>query len=132
MEDKGLTLSVHYRQSPRDRVADVHRIVHAAVDGLEGVHVTEGKEVLEVRPNVDWNKGKAVLFLLDQMRPPSGAPVLYLGDDRTDEDAFRALRGAGRGEGVLVAEPLPDETAASSYLRDPAEVGTLFAALAEE
>jgi trehalose 6-phosphate phosphatase len=44
---------------------------------------------------VDWNKGKAVLFLLEQMRPPSSTPILYFGDDRTDEDAFRALAEVG-------------------------------------
>jgi trehalose 6-phosphate phosphatase len=93
--------------------------------------MTTGKQVLEVRPPVDWDKGRAVLFLLEQMRPPAGAPVLYLGDDRTDEDAFRALCENGSGEGVLVAEPPPEDSAATAFLRDPDEVGELFAALAE-
>lgn len=88
--------------------------------------------VLEVRPRVEWDKGRAVLFLLDQMRPPADSPVLYLGDDRTDEDAFRALRGWDpAAEGVLVAEQPPVDSAAASYLRDPAEVGALFEALAD-
>jgi trehalose 6-phosphate phosphatase len=131
VEDKELTLSVHFRLAPRDRVEELHEIVHRVVDPLDGVHVTEGKQVMEVRPNVDWNKGKAVLFLLDQMRPPAGAPVLFFGDDRTDEDAFRALGDRGAGEGVLVAEHLPEESAASSYVHDPAEVGQVLAALAD-
>jgi trehalose 6-phosphate phosphatase len=132
VEDKELTLSVHFRLAPRERLGELHEIIHRVVDPLPGVHVTEGKQVIEVRPNVDWNKGKAVLFLLDQMRPPSGAPVLYLGDDRTDEDAFRALHEwSGSGEGVLVAEHLPDETAATCWVHDPSEVGEVFARLAD-
>ena len=131
VEDKVLTLSVHHRMTPRDRVAEVHAIVRGVAEPLEGVHLTEGKEVLEVRPNVDWNKGKAVLFLLDQMRPPPGAPILYFGDDRTDEDAFRALAGfSASAEGVLVADPPPAHTAATSFVHAPAEVGEVFAALA--
>jgi trehalose 6-phosphate phosphatase len=128
MEDKGLSLSIHYRMAP-EREADVREIVLEAVDGRPGLVVTEGKMVLEVRPRVEWDKGRAVLFLLEQMRPPRDTPILYLGDDRTDEDAFCAL--GGRGEGVLVADAPPAESAASSYLRDPGEVGALFEALAD-
>jgi trehalose 6-phosphate phosphatase len=132
VEDKGLTLSVHYRQTPPGDVPRVRDAVTAATDGrLSRLRVTEGKMVLEVRARVDWHKGRAVLFLLEQMRPPAGSPVLYLGDDRTDEDAFLALEQAGQGEGVIVAEPVPTETAARSFLRSPAEVGELFAALAD-
>jgi trehalose 6-phosphate phosphatase len=130
VEDKGLTLSIHYRQAA-DREAEVRDAVHGVADGRPGLKVTEGKMVLEVRPRVEWDKGRAVLFLLDQMRPPEGAPVLYLGDDRTDEDAFRALEGwSPSAEGVLIADPLPAESAARSFLRDPVEVGELFEALA--
>lgn len=132
VEDKELTLSVHFRLAPRDRVDELFAIVRRLVDPLEGVHLTEGKQVLEVRPNVDWNKGRAVLFLLDQMRPPPGAPVLFFGDDRTDEDAFRALADhSPSAEGVLVAEEPPEHTTARSYVRDPDEVGQVFAALAD-
>jgi trehalose 6-phosphate phosphatase len=130
VEDKELTLSVHFRLAPRERLDELHAIIRRVVDPLSGVHLTEGKQVIEVRPNVDWNKGKAVLFLLEQMRPPAGAPVLYFGDDRTDEDAFRALREAAAGEGVLVADPPPEESAAASFVREPAEVGEVFARLA--
>ena len=130
LEDKGLTLSIHYRRAP-EQEANVREIVLEAVDGQPGLAVTEGKMVLEVRPRVEWDKGRAVLFLLRQMRPPAEAPVLYLGDDRTDEDAFRALRNwSAAAEGVLVADPPPADSAASSYLRDPSEAGALFEALA--
>ena len=130
-EDKGLTLSIHYRLAP-EHAEEVRARVHDAVAGHPDLRVTEGKMVLEVRPRVEWDKGRSVLYLLEQMRPPADAPVLYLGDDRTDEDAFRALREwSPAAEGVLVADPPPAESAATSLLRDPAEVGALFEALAE-
>ena len=131
VEDKGLTLSIHYRMAP-EQEATVREIVLEATDGRAGLTVTEGKMVIEVRPRVEWDKGRAVLFLLEQMRPPQDAPILYLGDDRTDEDAFRALHGwSAAAEGVLIAESPPADSAASSHLRDPAEVGALFEALAD-
>ncbi|HEX2189297.1 MAG TPA: trehalose-phosphatase [Longimicrobiaceae bacterium] len=133
VEDKGLTLSVHYRQVAEERAGEVREAVLGAVRGSEGLRVTEGKMVLEVRPRVEWDKGRAVDFLLDHLRPPPGAPVLYLGDDTTDEDAFRALLARPEGgEGVLVAETPPASTAARAWLRSPEEVGALFEALAGE
>ncbi len=131
LEDKGLTLSVHYRLAPSHEGERVRETVRAAVAGRPGLRLTEGKMVLEVRPRVEWDKGRAVLFLLDHLRPPESAPVLYLGDDATDEDAFRALAGrVGAGEGILVAESPPRDTAARAYVRTPEEVGALFKALA--
>jgi trehalose 6-phosphate phosphatase len=131
VEDKGLTLSVHFRLAPPERVAALTQAVATVVAMNPGLRMTTGKQVLEVRPGVNWDKGKAVLFLLEQMRPPHGAPVLYLGDDRTDEDAFRALAEEGIGEGVLVSDRPSPETAATSLLHDPEEAGALFEALAE-
>jgi trehalose 6-phosphate phosphatase len=130
LEDKGLTLSIHYRLAP-DHAEEVREIVLEAAGGRPELEVFDGKMIVEVRPRVEWHKGRAVLFLLDQMHPPKGAPVLYLGDDRTDEDAFRALESRGpAAEGILIAEHPSPGSAATACLRDPAEVGALFAALA--
>lgn len=130
IEDKLLTLSVHYRQTPAAHHPLVRMAVTEAVSVDPTLRVTEGKMVLEVRPAVDWDKGRAVLFLLTQSPAAPGAPVLYLGDDRTDEDAFAALAGSGLGEGVAVGDPPPVPTAARSYLRNPVEVGRLLESLA--
>src|SRR6266542_634681 len=80
----------------------------------------DGKKVYELLPNIDWDKGKAVLWLLEKLglEHPNTRPI-YIGDDRTDEDAFRALEQ--RGVGILVSEE-PRVTAASYSLRDPSEV----------
>ncbi|MEX2583903.1 MAG: trehalose-phosphatase [Gemmatimonadota bacterium] len=125
VEDKGLTLSVHYRLVVRALVDRVRKQVTEAVAGEDGLRVTEGKEVLEIRPDVDWHKGRAVDFLLESLRPKPGTPILYIGDDRTDEDAFEALREWG-GEGVIVAERLPARTAARAFVETTEEVAQLI------
>ena len=80
----------------------------------------EGKKVYELLPYTDWDKGKAVLWLLENVGLKHGkVHPIYIGDDRTDEDAFRAL--GQRGVGILVSEE-PRPTAASYSLKDPAEV----------
>jgi trehalose-phosphatase len=83
--------------------------------------------VIEVRPRLPWDKGRAVLWLLGTLglEGPGVVPV-YLGDDVTDEDAFRAL--AGRGLGVLMAEPARP-SAADYRLRSVEEVRRFLEAL---
>jgi trehalose-phosphatase len=131
VEDKGLTLSVHFR-----RVEDAERATALARRTVElcgaepGVRCTTGKKVVEIRPDVDWDKGRATRFLMATLLDDAAnAPVLFIGDDRTDEDAFRAV--AGHGEGVVVGDPPPAETAASSSVRSPEEVVALLDALAD-
>jgi trehalose 6-phosphate phosphatase len=131
-EDKGLTLSIHYRMVARDRVAEVQTITREATGAHDGLRLTEGKEVLEVRPRVDWHKGRAVEFLLKRFAPPPGVPVLYFGDDTTDEDAFRVLLDREGGEGIRVADGETGTTAARSFVRDPGDVAQVLEALVEE
>ncbi len=96
VEDKGLTLSVHYRRvRPPDR-EPVRRAVFrliAPARSRRAVRVGEGKMVIEIRPPTPWNKGNAVNLLrrTEARRNPEGLLAVYAGDDRTDEDAFRAL-----------------------------------------
>ena len=129
VEDKGLTLSVHYRRlADPDRAGHVVRAVRAAAATVPGVRLTEGKMVVEIRPDVDWDKGHAALFLVDALLADTpDAPAFFIGDDRTDEDAFAAL--AGRGPGILVADAPPGRTRASAWLRSPEEVLTFLRAL---
>lgn len=132
VEDKQLTLTVHFRLADEVAVPRLRDAVQAAVAPRDGVRMIEGKMVLEVRPTVAWDKGRAVLFLLERWRPAAGAPVLYLGDDTTDEDAFRALAEKGGGaEGIIVGTPV-DGTAACSFVRDVEEVSELLVRLAAE
>jgi trehalose-phosphatase len=88
----------------------------------------DGKKVYELLPDIDWNKGKAMLWLLETLGLDGrNALPIYIGDDLTDEDAFRALEQ--RGIGILVSEQsLP--TASCYSLKNPAEVEEFLAALA--
>jgi len=132
LEDKGLTLSVHYRLS-RDPHARERILSHvcALCDPTPGLRITEGKKVVEVRPDVPWDKGRATRFLLDALQAglDTRIPALFIGDDRTDEDAFVALRDCGAG--IVVADEPPAETAATAFLRSPREVADFLADLAE-
>ena len=99
--------------------------------------VTPGKFVYEIQPKIDWNKGKAVLHLLDvlDLTGPDVVPI-YLGDDVTDEDAFRALaEREGPGIGILVIDPTDAAqraTSASAVLATVDEVGRFLDGLARD
>ncbi|GFY81975.1 hypothetical protein Acr_02g0002150 [Actinidia rufa] len=84
------------------------------------------EQVLEVRPVLDWDKGKAVEFLLESLGLSNCDDVLpiYVGDDRTDEDAFKVLREGNRGYGIMVSSA-PKESTAFYSLRDPSEAKQL-------
>jgi trehalose 6-phosphate phosphatase len=101
VEDKGLTLSVHFRRVAAASVPEVQARVRrqvepAVAEGL--VRLRTGKAVLEIRPGVPWDKGEAVRWIVAQLRreaPAARLLALYVGDDDTDEDAFRAVGPQG-------------------------------------
>jgi trehalose 6-phosphate phosphatase len=103
-------------------------------DQPDRLKVTPGKMVDELQPKIDWNKGRAVLYLMSVLGLNSEDVVpLYLGDDITDEDAFHALRG--RGIGIIVGRPDDPEvadraTAAQFVLASTEEVERFLARLA--
>ncbi|MFC6835582.1 trehalose-phosphatase [Halomarina ordinaria] len=124
VEDKELTLTVHYREvDPDDREA-VQRGVRRVVDGEPSLRVDPGKAVLEVLPDFPWGKGRAVSLLA------TGAGVgwlpMHVGDDTSDERAFRTLTD---GVGVAVGG---DATAADASLDGPEAVGQFLAWLGEQ
>ncbi len=125
LETKGYSIAVHYRLVDEAAVPDVESMVDGLLQDYAGLRKTHGKKVFEIRPRFDWNKGKAVEWIL---RALGGDHVpLYLGDDTTDEDGFEAV--AGSGAGILVADQ-PRTTAASYRLNDDAEVGRFLQRLA--
>lgn len=92
LERKGLTASVHYRNVEPGRRDDVAWIVASVVSSdPDRFVVTAGHRVWEVRPRVDWHKGRALAWIMDRLGGPGSLRTLYLGDDRTDEDAFAVL-----------------------------------------
>jgi len=128
VENKGLSLTLHYRQVPPDRVPHVERAVeslmHAPLeqsgDGATGqFRIVPGKQSIEIRPAVDWDKGKAVTEL--QRRVPDDWLTAYVGDDTTDEDAFEVL-----GPGDLDVFVGTDETTATYRIPDQREVASFL------
>ena len=87
------------------------------------IRVTRGKKVYEIRPPVDWDKGKAIAWLIAKFRESrgkGGALPIYLGDDLTDEDGFRAIE-KGNGISILVGDE-DSQSVARYFLRSPEEV----------
>ncbi|WZZ37405.1 hypothetical protein YC2023_020806 [Brassica napus] len=87
------------------------------------------EKVLEIGPMIKWDKGKALEFLLESLGFENSNDVfpIYIGDDRTDEDAFKLLQERGQGFGILVSK-FPKDTNASYSLQDPPEASDGFLA----
>ena len=130
VEPKGLTLSVHYRSTPEDQVKAVEqafaRVVAPYVESGTA-RITYGKKVLEVRPNLPWDKGKAISLL--QETYPQASLTFFFGDDRTDEDGFGVVQESG-GIAVMVG-PARQPTAAWHRVDSPGEVAQVLGLLAE-
>ncbi len=120
VEHTGFSISVHYRLVSENQVPKMESMVDQLLKENPTLRKTHGKKVFEIRPKIDWDKGKAVLWILKalDLESPEVMPF-YLGDDTTDEDAFRALEK--RGIGVLVTDA-PKSTRASYTLKDTDEV----------
>ena len=132
LEEKGMTLTVHLREvRRRDLLIAVHALseVTRPYQMRGEIVVRPGKEAFEIRPYVDWDKGKTVLWLLEKSTVAGGEPPwpLCVGDDRTDEDAFREIRKRG----VTVYVGAPGKTDAQYYLRNVGEVAAFLGMLAE-
>ena len=126
VENNKFCVSVHFRNcAPQD-----YDLVTAAVDRVmaehQDLHVTRGRKVLEVRPKMDWNKGSALLHLVKMLGlEEKDVFCIYIGDDRTDEDAFQVLAETGTGSGILVSTKCKS-TSGRWTLKDPAEVASFL------
>ena len=121
VEDKGLTISVHYRQTPDELAGDVESRFNTTVSPYlkpGGWKATAGKKVLEARPDIPWDKGKAIAYLQDAYQ--SASLTFYFGDDLTDEDGFEAVQSSG-GIAVFVGQAR-QPTRAIHRLDSPQEV----------
>ncbi|MFZ5905969.1 MAG: trehalose-phosphatase [Nitrospirota bacterium] len=120
VERKRFAIAVHYRLAAPEKVEQVEETVDIVAAGHPELRKAYGKKIFELQPDIDWHKGKALLALLKTLKL-DGPDVLpfYIGDDVTDEDAFRALED--RGIGIVVWDR-PYETAAWYSLNNPDEV----------
>src|SRR6266702_419109 len=120
-------LSDSMRQVLRELTARVPVAIRSGRDLDDVRRRIDGKKVFELLPAIEWDKGKAVLWLLEALAlERENVRPIYIGDDSTDEDAFRALKE--RGVGILVSEQ-PQPTAAIYSLKNPAEVEGFLRAL---
>ena len=131
VEHKRFGVAVHYRNAARDRVDEVAAAVRAAGQ-RDALRVTTGREVIELRPDLDWDKGKTLRWVMDHLRGTESGPLvpMYLGDDITDEDAFDAIRQDGVPILVRHSEDGDRATAALFALDSPARVAEFTERLA--
>jgi trehalose-phosphatase len=120
LERKQFSVAAHYRNVNENDAFRVALAVDAVAAKHRELRRIDGKKVYELMPDIEWDKGKAVMWLLETLglERESVRPI-YIGDDNTDEDAFRALKQ--RGVGILVTDELPPSSA-TYLLRDPWEV----------
>ncbi len=124
IEDKGLSLSLHYRLANKDQASLIKTIFHETIIVYlvkNQIKIKLGKKVLEVRPPVVWDKGKVVLWLLSRQKfvlNKNNILPIYIGDDITDEDAFRALRK----NGLTIYVGAPKKSSARYYVKSTVEV----------
>lgn len=119
IEDKKFTLSIHYRLlMKRNLKTFQQRFFYEIVKPWKSrVRITRGKKVFEIRPPFDWDKGKAVKWLINKLKLKKYLSI-YIGDDQTDEDAFRVLKD--KGITILVGQR--KKTLADCRLRNVIEV----------
>jgi trehalose 6-phosphate phosphatase len=117
IEDKGLTLAVHFRRVTEHLHDWVRSITLSTVGRSRSFTCREGKMVIDIKPRIEWHKGYAVQWILKEIMPPGALPI-YLGDDVTDEDAFAAIR-----EGITIKVGGSVETGAQYKLPDVPSVG---------
>jgi trehalose 6-phosphate phosphatase len=126
VEDKGLTVSVHYRlvdDAEEGRVKDTFRKITDPLHVTGKIRITQGKKVYEIRPPVNWDKGKAVAWFIaksKEVKGGGGALPIYLGDDLTDEDGFKVIERNG-GISIFVGEESL-QSVARYFLKSPEEV----------
>lgn len=130
IERKRFSVAAHYRQVKSERaVQEVAQTVEK-VQQATGLRKRSGKKVWELEPAVDWNKGRALTWLMEVMGLDREKYfAVYIGDDVTDEDAFAALQG--HGAGVRVGDSVSDSLA-DYYLPDTDSVAPFLDWLAQQ
>jgi len=125
IENKGLTLSIHYRRVDPTQWDHVIRSATAAAATDDSLRVQTGHRVVEILPAIAWDKGDALKQIAGRLGIPRSA-IVYVGDDTTDEAAFRAIPN---GTSISVGESRPSE--AQWMARSPDDVRRLLAWLGD-
>jgi alpha,alpha-trehalase len=125
VERKKYSVAVHYRRVASGQVEMVENKVDDVLQRHSGLRKGYGKKVFELQPDVEWEKGRAVIWLMERLGLRGEAVrTIYIGDDVTDEDAFRVLQK--RGVGIVVHGGEERHSYARYGLVDPGEVLTFL------
>ncbi|XP_024390077.1 probable trehalose-phosphate phosphatase C [Physcomitrium patens] len=123
VEHNKFCVTVHFRRVKEEYWESLAERVGCVLKDFPTLSLTHGRKVLEVRPSISWDKGKAVDFLLKSLgyKDTSDVIPLYLGDDKTDEDAFKMINATKHGCSILVSS-VPKASDAMLSLQNPSEV----------
>lgn len=98
IERKKFTIALHYRNVPEAELPLIDKAAAKSLRKYPELRKTLGKKVYELQPDLAWDKGRATGWLGDTLRVDhKGSKIIYIGDDITDEDAFRAIQEYGIG-----------------------------------
>ena len=132
VEQKRFAIAVHYRNVRPNDVGGVVAAAHEAARGTQ-LKVMSGRKVIEIQPDVSWDKGKTLTSILERIDGDDAALLpIYVGDDLTDEDAFDAVRYDGIGISVVNADDGDRPTAAHFVVRGLDAVRTLIERLSDD
>ena len=120
IERKKYSVAVHYRLVGSQDLEAVRTTIEAVVSQHPDIRTIHGKKLYDLQPRIDWDKGKALFWLMQALNiSPEQAIPFFLGDDLTDEDAFRTLQDGGIG---IIVEDTARFTYATYRLNNPQEV----------
>jgi trehalose-phosphatase len=121
VEHKRFAVAVHYREVAPEHVGEIVSTTHK-LGARDGLRVTSGRMLVELRPDIDWDKGTTLAWIRDRIDPAGDLLPIYIGDDLTDEDAFDAVHFDGIGIVVGHDEDGDRKTAAHFALQSPDQV----------
>lgn len=130
IDRKRYAIGIHYRNAKEENVDEIISRVDEIIRKYSGLKKGEGKKIVEIKPNIDWHKGKAVLWILEKLglQNTNKYVPIYIGDDVTDEDAFESIKEFGIG--ILVGSH-GKSTAATFRLKNVYQVRKFLEKLIE-
>ncbi|MCX6721332.1 MAG: trehalose-phosphatase [Candidatus Staskawiczbacteria bacterium] len=128
LEDKLSTLSVHFRLLDKKNSRSLIQKIISVLRKEKSLRAIKGKKVIEIRPKINWNKGTFVKFLVKYLEKKNHChfATFYVGDDKTDEDAFKALR-----KGITVRVGKKKQSSADYFVK-ASEINKLLLQLVRE
>jgi trehalose 6-phosphate phosphatase len=130
IERKQFSIAIHYRNVKQAQVNTVRQTVRLVQAEYPELRITEGKKVFELQPDIEWHKGKALIWLMEKLTLDLDTYYpMYMGDDITDEDAFESLKAIGTS---IVVKGSSHPTSADFVLENTRETAAFLETLFDE